>query len=150
MNSESPQTNERKFSVPIIDETNNGIIHLLWPCDWERLKKYLLEKFSIVEGGGRRWGGYTYFSPELDKKNGCPTAVIALSEWHSDIKDPNYETNTATLAHECFHAAEWMLKQKGYIQPTFESDEEWTSSEVGAYQIQWIMSRALKNMIKES
>lgn len=135
-----------EFDVPIHADGGEGHVHVLWPCDASQIQHFLRERYDLDGPERDTWNGVCVSSPELDAKTGCPTVVIALRTW------TNNPDKFALLAHECFHAAEWMLKQTGYQPPTNWMDlpseggprNAW---EDAAYLLQWIMRRVLDGIM---
>ncbi|HEY5812064.1 MAG TPA: hypothetical protein VIT23_05380, partial [Terrimicrobiaceae bacterium] len=103
-----------QFTVPI-DENHEGMVVVLWPCDGMVLQQYVTQRFGLDPGDRNTWDAKCYFSQELDDKVGRPSVLMALRNWSLNLKDPPHRESNADrlslLAHECFHAAEWMLKQ---------------------------------------
>ena len=123
-------------------------MHVFWPCDASKIQGFLKEKFDLNGPESDIWEGVCVSFLELDAKTGCPTALIALRTWKANAD------KFALLAHECFHAAEWMLKQTGHKPPTNWMDlppeggpkEAW---EDAAYLPQRIMRRVLVGILNE-
>jgi hypothetical protein len=140
-----------EFNVPI-DEDAEGAVVILWPCDAEVLRGYVMKRFGLDPGDRNTWEGKCYFSQELDERVGRPFVVLALKSWNLNLLTPTHREShsdkLALLAHECFHAAEWMLKQSGYLVPTMKPGGEWESWEDAAYLLQRIMRRALGELLK--
>ena len=112
----------------------------MWPCDAEVLYKFVMEKFGDDPGESDRWDGTCFFSEKIDAKSGMPTAIIALRTW-----DATSVNDMAVLAHECFHAAEWVLNQLGLsAPPKLLRYEPWEDM---AYLLEWIMQRALAGLL---
>jgi len=147
-----PVPNIIEFDVPI-DGEHEGRIYLLWPCNWAALHRFVKEKFDLDPGDRDTWDGKCYFSQELDERLGRPSVVMALKSWELNQKEPQLrETNSyqlSLLAHECFHAAEWMLKQTSYVAPAIMPGEQWEAWEDAAYLLQRIMRRALEVLLNE-
>jgi len=99
-------------------------------------------EFSVDPGERDSWEGKCVTDDKVDEKNGCPTAVIALRKWEG-----NADT-IAVLAHECFHAAEWILQRSGFPPPAALPGEPWEAWEDMAYLLQRIMRRALGKLPK--
>ena len=141
-----------EFAVPI-DEDHEGQMFVLWPCDGVSLHRFVKEKFDLDPGDRNAWDGKCYSSQELDERVGRPSVVMALKSWELNLKDSrHWETNShqlSLLAHECFHAAEWMLKQTGYVAPVIKPGEQWEAWEDAAYLLQRIMRRALEALLKD-
>jgi hypothetical protein len=139
-----------EFNVPI-NENAEGAVVVLWPCDAEVLHGYVMKRFGLNPGDRNTWEGKCYFSQELDDKVGRPFVVVALKNWNLNLNASSYRESSsfelAVLAHECFHAAEWMLKQSGSQVPTMKPGCEWESWEDAAYLLQRIMKRALEAML---
>jgi hypothetical protein len=139
-----------EFNVPI-DENHEGMVVVLWPCDAVLLHHYVKKRFGLDPGDRDAWDGKCYSSQELDDKIGRPSAVVALRNWDLNLKDPqHWETNAhklSLLAHECFHAAEWMLKLIGSVPPVLKPGDEWEAWEDAAYLLARIMRRALEGML---
>lgn len=139
-----------EFNVPI-DENHEGKVVVLWPCDGVLLQDYVKERFGLDPGDRYAWDGKCYFSQELDDNVGRPSVVVALRYWDLNLKDPpHWESNAhklSVLAHECFHAAEWMLKQTGSVPPVLKLGDKWEAWEDAAYLLQRIMGRALDRML---
>ena len=129
-----------EFLVPIDIEGHKGQVFVLWPCDAERLRRFVAEKFQVDSGDRDSWNGKCLFNPDMDAKVGHPTAVIAIRNWNSG------PDAIAVLAHECFHAVEWFLKQIG-SEPPARDCKEW-SWEDAAYLLENIMKRALPTMME--
>jgi hypothetical protein len=140
------------FTVPIAGN-HQGQVFMLWPCDGTALHRFVKERFDLDPGDRNAWDGKCYFSQELDDRVGQPSVVMALQNWELNLKDPRrWETNShqlSLLAHECFHAAEWMLKQTGNLAPVIKPDGQWEAWEDAAYLLQRIMRRALDGMLKD-
>ncbi|MEZ5329859.1 MAG: hypothetical protein R3F19_32830 [Verrucomicrobiales bacterium] len=140
-----------EFTVPI-DENHEGMMVVLWPCDGIVLQQYVKERFGLDPGDRDSWDGRCYSSQALDDKAGHPFVVMALRNWDLNLKDPPYRESNADklslLAHECFHAAEWMLKQTGFAPPVIEAGDEWEAWEDAAYLLQRIMRRTLEGMLE--
>lgn len=142
------QLNVFEFDVPIHIEGGSGRVHVLWPCDASLIHRFLKERFDLEGPERDSWEGVCISFPELDAKAGCPTALIALRTWEANAD------KLALLAHECFHAAEWLLKQTGHRPPADWMElpskggprEAW---EDAAYLLQWIMRRVLVGIMKE-
>jgi hypothetical protein len=137
-------------NVPI-DGRVEGTVVVLWPCDAEQLHGYLTKRFGLDPGDRNTWNGKCYFSQELDDKVDRPFVVMALRNWNLNLKNPPHrESNSeklSLLAHECFHAAEWMLKQSGALPPAMKPGGELEAWEDAAYLLQGIMRRALEGML---
>ena len=148
----APVPNIVEFAVPI-DEDHEGQVLILWPCDGGALHRFVKERFDLDPGDRNAWEGKCYVSQELDDKVGRPSVVMALQSWELNLKDPrHWETNShqlSLLAHECFHVAEWMLKQTGYVKPAIKPGEQWEAWEDAAFLLQRIMRRALEGMLKD-
>lgn len=141
------ETYKSEFDVPIHADGSIGQVHLMYPCDASKIEQFLREKYSLDTTLRDSWEGICVFSPELDAKAGRPTVQIALRTW-----EPTAE-KFAVLAHECFHAAEWMLKQTGHEPPSdwLEHPPEGgprAAWEDAAYLLQWIMRRVLAEILK--
>jgi hypothetical protein len=141
------ELNHIEFDVPIHAEGGTGYVHVLWPCDASQIREFLKERYDLDGPERDSWEGISISFPELDLKVGYPTALIALRTWEPTAG------NIAVLAHECFHAAEWMLKQTGHKPP--ENWMGWPPKggpretwEDAAYLLQWIMKRALNGILK--
>jgi hypothetical protein len=151
MSSISQDLNIKDFLVPI-DSSTKGKVFVLWPCDGPKFREFILENFEIDIGERDSWEGICHFSKESDEKIGQPTAVIAIRNWNMElIDDPADRGMThhlSVLAHECFHAAEWMTSQAGKPHPMIKNKENWEPWEDAAYLLQGIMRRALNYMIK--
>src|SRR5262245_46388386 len=136
-----------EFDVPIHIDGGKGHVHVLWPCDASQLQRFLRERFDVDGPHRDSWEGLCVSSPELDAKAGRPTAWSPLRTWEANAD------KFALLAHECFHAAEWMLKQTGHwppedwmeLPPQGGPREAW---EDAAYLLQWIMRRVLVGILK--
>jgi hypothetical protein len=140
--------NNFEFDVPIHIDGGTGHVHVFCPCDASQIQRFLKEAYDLE--GPERDGcdGVCVSFPELDAKAGCPTTLIGLRSW-----EPNAD-KFAMLANECFHAAEWMLKQTGHKPPA-----EWMELppeggprkawEDAAYLLQWIMQRVLVEILNE-
>ena len=128
------------FSVPIHSNGAEARVYILWPCSALELRKFMQDKFAFDPGERDSWEGKCVFATEVDSKHGCPTAVIALRRWKMSANE------IALLAHECFHAAEWMLKQSGQNAPLMNPGEPWEAWEDMAYLLQRIMRRALDSI----
>ncbi len=141
-----------EFTVPI-DEDHEGQMFILWPCGEVALHGFVKGRFDLDPDDRNAWDGRCYVSQELDDRVGQPSVVMALQSWELNLKDPRrWETNShqmSLLAHECFHAAEWMLKQTGYVSPAIKLGEEWAFWEDAAFLLQRIMRRALEGMLKD-
>lgn len=134
--------NTFEFDVPIHADGGTGHVHVLFPCDASIVQQFLKKRFNLDEPLRDGWEGLCVFSPELDAKAGCPTVLIALRTWEASSSE------FSVLAHECFHAAEWMLKQTGHAPPV-----DWMKLppeggpravlEDAAYLLQWIIRRVL-------
>ena len=140
------ETNIFEFDVPIHADGGHGHVHVLLPCNASELEQFLKKIYSIDTTFGNGWSGICVFSQELDEKAGRPTAVIALSAWESKPEA------FAVLAHECFHAAEWLLKQGGHRPPSDWMELPQTGGprvvwEDAAYLLQWIMRRVLVKIL---
>jgi hypothetical protein len=143
------ETNTFEFDVPIHADGGTGRVHVLLPCDASQIEQFVKKTYGLEENLRDSWKGICVFSPELDAKVGRPTVVIALRSWETGAD------NYAVLAHECFHAAEWMLKQTGYQPPA-----DWLEFPVeggpraawedAAYLLQWIMKRVLEKILESS
>ncbi len=142
--------NVHEFTVPI-DANSEGMVVVLWPCGGQALHRYVMERFGLDSGDGNTWDGKCYFSRELNQKLGQPSVVIALRIWELNLENPaHWESNShllALLAHECFHAAEWMLRQSDATPPAMKTDGEWEAWEDAAYLLQRIMRRSLEGML---
>lgn len=145
-----PDLNIHDFTVPI-DGDHEGMVFVLWPCDGVVLRQFVMKRFALDPGDRNAWEGKCYSSQELDDKIGRPSVVMAFQNWNLNVKDPrHWESNShklSLLAHECFHAAEWMLKQTGSVPPVIKSGDEWEAWEDAAYLLQRIMRRALEGML---
>jgi hypothetical protein len=139
-----------EFTVPI-DAESEGTVIVLWPCDAQALRRYIMDRFGLDSGASDTWDGKCYFSQDLDLKLGRPSVVMALRIWDLNLRNPaHWESNShllALLAHECFHAAEWMLKQTGIVPPATKGVGEWDVWEDAAYLLQRIMRRSLEGML---
>jgi hypothetical protein len=130
------------FVVPLDCEKGKAHIYLLWPCSALELRRFLMGKFSVDPGERDSWEGKCVTNDKVDEKSGYPTAVIALRKWEG-----NADT-IAVLAHECFHAAEWILQRSGCSPPKALPGEPWEAWEDMAYLLQRIMRRALEKLPK--
>lgn len=128
------------FGVSIDDKNRNAHVYLLWPCSEVTLRQFMMEKFEIETEGRDAWDGKCMTSAELDSNQGVPTAVLALRSWKLNPKE------IAVLAHECFHAAEWILKASSYGAPVMNPGEPWEAWEDMAYLLQRIMRKALEGL----
>lgn len=136
-----------EFDVPVPTGAT-GHVCVLWPCDASQIQQFLKERFGLDGPDRDAWEGVCITLPELDARAGCPTAVIALRTWKANAD------KFAVLAHECFHAAEWLLKQTGHKPPA-----DWmelppgggprSAWEDAAYLLQWILRRVLVGVLKE-
>lgn len=139
-----------QFTVSI-DGRVDGIVVVLWPCDGDLLRQYVMTRFALDSGDRNTWDGKCFCSPELDEKLKCPSAVIALKYWDLNLKNPTrWESNSrvlSVLAHECFHAAEWMLRRVEAGYPMLENGS-WEPWEDAAYLLQRIMTRSLDGMLQ--
>lgn len=131
-----------EFDVPLGGDAEMGHVHVLLTCEAFHIETLLKEKYNRGTILRDFWEGICVFSPELDANAGCPTAIIALRSW--DYSPGSY----AVLAHECLHAAEWMLKQTGHSPPPnwMEIPHEGgprAACEDAAYLLQRIMRRVL-------
>jgi len=144
----TPRVHE--FTVPI-REGSEGTVIVLWPCDGQALRRYVMERFSLDPGDRNTWEGKCYFSPDLDLKLGHPSAVMALRIWDLDLKNPaRWESSShllSLLAHESFHVAEWMLRRTEVVRPIAKTSGEWEVWEDAAYLLQRIMRRSLEGML---
>lgn len=142
--------NVHEFTVPI-DDHSEGKVIILWPCDGASLRRYVKERFELDSGESDTWSGKCYLSQDLDDRLGQPSAVMALRIWDLDVKNPtHWESNShllSLLAHECFHVAEWMLKQTDASPPVMTGDDEWEAWEDAAYLLQRLMRRSLEGML---
>ena len=141
-----------QFNVPIDDYgKHEGMVVVLWPCDGVLLQDYVKKRFGLDPGDRDTWPGICCTSRELDDNIGRPSAVVALRNWNLNLKDPSrWESNAyvlSVLAHECFHAAEWMLKQTGSVPPVLQLGDKWEAWENAAYLLERIMRRALEGML---
>lgn len=138
-----------EFEVPIHTDGGKGIVHVLWPCDASQIHQFLKKRYDLDGPERDTWEGICVSCPELDAKAGCPAALIALRTWKVNAD------KLALLAHECFHAAEWMLKQTGHEPPINWMDippeggprNAW---EDAAYLLQWIMRRVLDGIMERT
>ena len=136
----TPNIHDFTLRVHVSSE-EEGRIYLLWPCDAESLYGFVMAKFDDDPGENDSWNGKCFFSAKIDAKSGMPTAIIALRVW-----DATSAEDIAVLAHECFHAAEWMLNQLGQSPPSKgERFEPWEDM---AYLLEWIMKRALARLLQ--
>jgi len=127
------------FTLTIHHSGAEGHVYLLWPCDAEVLRQFVLERFDDDSGQRDTWSGKCFFSEKIDAKNGMPAAIIALREWEVNPE------KIALLAHECLHAAQWMLTQ---LAPKQDGQfDEWEDS---AYLLQGILKRALARLMQGS
>jgi hypothetical protein len=147
-----PVLYNREFTVPI-EKEREGRIFVLWPCDGAALHRFVKERFDLDPGDRNAWDGKCYSSQELDERVGQPAVAMAFQSWELNLTDPqHWETNShqlSLLAHECFHAAEWMLKQTGKVAPVIKPGEQWEAWEDAAYLLQRIMRRALESMLQD-
>jgi hypothetical protein len=138
-----------EFDVPIHTDGGEGLVHVLWPCDASQIHQFLKKHYDLAGPERDSWVGICVSCPELDAKVGRPTALIALRTWNANSDE------LAVLAHECFHAAEWMLKQTGHMPPINWMDlppeggprNAW---EDAAYLLQRIMRRVLDGIMNGS
>lgn len=138
-----------EFNVPIHTDGGEGLVHVLWPCDALQIHEFLRKRYDLDGPERDSWEGICVSCPELDAKVGRPTALIALRTWKANAD------RIALLAHECFHAAEWMLKQTGHKPPINWMDlpteggprNAW---EDAAYLLQRIMRRVLDGIMNRS
>lgn len=143
------EANHFEFDVPIHANGGKGLVHVLWPCGAPQIQHFLRERYNLDGPERDTWNGICVSSPELDARVGRPAALIALRAWEANAN------GFALLAHECFHAAEWMLKQAGHKPPASWMDlppnggprNAW---EDAAHLLQWIMRRALDGIMNES
>lgn len=135
-----------EFNVSIHIDGGEGLVHVLWPCDASQIHQFLKKHYDLAGPERYSWEGISVSCPELDAKTGRPTALIALRTWDASAD------KFALLAHECFHAAEWMLKQTGHKPPINWMDlppeggpkNAW---EDAAYLLQRIMRRVLDGIM---
>ena len=131
----------RDFTLTVHTSGAEGRIYLLWPCDAETLYRFVMATFDDDSGEGDAWNGKCFFSEKIDAKSGLPTAIIALRAW-----DANNAGNIAVLAHECFHASEWILHQiRESAPPKGEQVNPWEDM---AYLLELIMKRALVRLFQ--
>jgi hypothetical protein len=130
------------FTVPVHHEGGEARVYILTPCSALELHRFMMDEFAFDPGDRNTWEGKCVTHAKVDAKYGCPTAIIALRQWQL-----NSET-VALLAHECFHAAEWMLRQSGHKAPMAVSAEPWEAWEDMAYLLQRIMRRALDELLR--
>jgi hypothetical protein len=128
------------FTVPITFDKGQARIFLLFPCSALALREFMMNECSVNSADGDAWEGKCMTCSEMGEKYGCPTAVIALRKWEPSAKD------IAVLAHECFHAAEWILNQAGLEAPLNSPGEPWKAWEDMAYLLEWIMRRAIARL----
>jgi hypothetical protein len=141
------ETSIFEFDVPIHTDGGTGRVHVMFPCDASQIEQFLKKTYDLEATLRDSWNGICVFSPELDEKAGRPTVVIALRSWEESAE------KIAVLAHECFHAAEWMLRQTGHRPPAnwLELPPEGGTRaawEDAAYLLQWIMKRVLEKILK--
>lgn len=145
MNSIS-ELNIFEFDVPIHIEGRTGHVYVLWPCDASQIQQFLKKRFDLDGPDRNTFDGVCISFAALDAKRGCPTVLIALRTWEANAE------KIALLAHECFHAAEWLLKRRGHKPPP-----DWmelppgggpkSAWEDAAYLLQWILRRALEGIM---
>ena len=143
------ELNSFEFDVPIHIDGGTGRVHVLCPCDASQIQRFLKERYNLDGYERDSWDGVCISFSDLDAKAGRPTAMIALRTWEANADD------LARLAHECFHAAEWMLKQTGHKPPADWMELPLTGGpkmawEDAAYLLQWIMRRVLAGIFQES
>jgi hypothetical protein len=129
------------FTVPIHYEGGKARVYVLWPCSALELRRFMMDKFAFDSGARDTWQGKCVMNHEVDAKSGRPTVVIALRTWELNAD------KLALLAHECFHAAEWMLMQSGHVSPAHIATEPWEAWEDMAYLLQRIMRRVLERLL---
>lgn len=130
------------FNVPVYDGLD-AKIYILWHCSAPELRRFMLDQFAVDPGERDAWSGKCLTDSKVDRKHHCPTAIIALRRWGAD------PDSIALLAHECFHAAEWILKQSGCVSPPPTGDGRWEAWEDMAYLLQRIVRRALEGIAEK-
>jgi len=147
----STNLNIQEFLVPIND-TNKGKVFVLWPCSGLEVREFILKNFEFDVGERDAWEGICYSSQEFDDKIGQPSTVIAIRNWDLNLRDDperGASHHLSVLAHESFHAAEWMIKQTGGVHTIGQASENWDCSEDIAHLLQRIMRRALNCMMND-
>lgn len=66
-----------EFEVPIHVDGEKGYVHVLLTCNALQIEALLRERFGLEATIRDCWEGICVFSPELDARAGCPTAIIA-------------------------------------------------------------------------
>lgn len=128
------------FTVPIHCEGGAARVYVLWPCSALELGQFMMREFAFDSGERDSWEGKCVTDPQVDAKHGCPTAVIALRKWELTA------ANISWLAHECFHAAEWILMQSGHRASVVSPSEQWEAGEDMAYLLQRIVCGAIERL----
>lgn len=116
------------------DEAWKQNVYLLWNVRGDAaLQKFIKKRFKLdYEPGKDTWDGRCL--QVLTKDNGR-AMVIALKKWEGT---PRWHS---TLSHECFHAAEWILRIRDV--PHCEA-----TSEVYAYLTESLIRRCLERLPK--
>jgi len=112
------------------DECWQSNIYLLWPCNVEQLNAFTGRNFGCQDSlAGDEFAGWCVNFKTVRASG----QVIALREWNGGTPE-----DIATLTHECFHAAEYILEGKvGHSDAT---------SEVFAYLLGSLVRRCLASM----
>ena len=98
------------------DQTWNVNVHLIWPVDSELVNQYVREQFDFEYGNLKEFSGRCL---QIMKGESLAVILIALEKWEPT---PRW---VACLAHECFHAAEMILEERG-LKHGLETSEAYT------------------------
>lgn len=108
-------------------------IYLLWPAKVQQLERYVQENLDENYRDTDDFVGRCV--ENISSENG-QTIVIALEQFKR-----NNIQNLTTLAHECFHAAEYILHHRGIFHSA-------ATSEAYAYLSDSIFRRCLEKLLK--
>jgi hypothetical protein len=122
----TPKTRRAELKLgQFYDECWQSNIYLLWPCNVEQLNAFTGRNFGCQDSLAGEFAGWCVNFKTVRASG----QVIALREWRGTPED------IATLTHECFHAAEYILEGKvGHAEAT---------SEVFAYLLGSLVRRCL-------
>jgi hypothetical protein len=130
MSKPKPLKVRRKMRVHgFYDECWKANVWLIWPCDQAALNAYAATHFhGDLQGDDDEWYGKCLKTDTTDRAGTIQVIVLRNFEMTPEC--------ISTLAHECFHAAEYILEGK-----VAHSND---TSEVFAYLTDSIMRRCLR------
>ena len=126
-----PTKSKEGFNVAwFYDDLYQFNVHIIWPVNHRDLCAYLKRCFGIImEPSERTFNGKC--SEVITAAGQTGIHVISLAEW---ANDPKWH---GVVAHECFHATEQILDQRG-LKHCDQTSEAW------AYLLQSLVRRTLR------